>query len=128
MQLNDSSYAFAYAHVAGVLAFLCLFHSFNNCLTSRLPSPAPPSRLTNSKNYQIDLIKDNYLLQILDKATNCIPDSENTLADMDDQEFGQWLQKQDFREKKTPALDIKVPELTIRSTLHYQKHWFSHYP
>lgn len=38
------------------------------------------------------------------------------------------LVKQDVQEKETPALDIKVPELTIRSTVHCQKHWFSFYP
>ena len=60
-------------------------------------------------------VQDNYLLQLLDKALNCILGSEKKLAEMDDREFAEWLQKQDFRQKPTKAFDVKVPDMTIKS-------------
>lgn len=60
-------------------------------------------------------MQDNFLLQVLDAALNCVPASEKSLQDMDDKEFGQWLQHQDFKEKRQPAFDMKIPQLSIQS-------------
>ena len=40
---------------------------------------------------------------------------------MDDQEFAEWLQKQDFRQKSTKAFDVKVPDMTIKSARNCSK-------
>ena len=49
-------------------------------------------------------IQNNYLLQLLDKALNSIPESEKKLGDMDNKEFGQWLQKHDFKQMQTKII------------------------
>lgn len=66
-------------------------------------------------------VQDNYLLQLLDKALNCVPGSEKKLAEMDDQEFAEWLPKQDFQQKPTKVFDVKVPVMTIKSARNYSK-------
>lgn len=40
---------------------------------------------------------------------------------MDDQEFAEWLQKQDVRQKSTKAFDVKVPDMTIKSARNCSK-------
>ena len=49
------------------------------------------------------------------KPLTSIPESEKKLGDMDNKEFGQWLQKQDFKQMQTKIFDIMVPEMTIKS-------------
>ena len=60
-------------------------------------------------------VQDNFLLEVLDAALNCIPVSEKNLQDMDDKEFGGWLTKQNFQEKKQPTFAIRIPRSTIQS-------------
>ena len=66
-------------------------------------------------------VQDNHLLQLLEKALNCVPGSEKKLAEMDDQEFAEWLKKQDFRQKPTKKFDVKVPDMTIKSAKNCSK-------
>lgn len=69
-------------------------------------------------------VQDNFLLQVLDAALHSVPHSDKKLEDMDDKEFGKWLEKQDFEEKrkqKRKTFDIRVPKLTIQSNPHCSK-------
>ena len=60
-------------------------------------------------------MQDYFLLKVLDSALNSIPDSSKRLQDMDEKEFGDWLAKQDFKEKRQPNFTIKLPQTTIQS-------------
>ena len=60
-------------------------------------------------------MQDYFLLKVLDSALNSIPDSSKKLQDMDEKEFGDWLAKQDFKEKRQPNFTIKLPQTTIES-------------
>ena len=60
-------------------------------------------------------VQDYFLLKVLDSALNSIPDSSKKLQDMDEKEFGDWLAKQDFKERRQPHFTIKLPQTTIQS-------------
>ena len=60
-------------------------------------------------------VQDYFLLKVLDSALNSVPDSSKKLQDMDEKEFGDWLAKQDFKERKQPHFIIKLPQTTIQS-------------
>ena len=40
---------------------------------------------------------------------------------MDDQEFAEWLQKQDFQQKPTKTYDVNVPDMTIKTARNCSK-------
>ena len=60
-------------------------------------------------------MQDYFLLKVLDSVLNSIPDSSKKLQDMGDKEFGDWLAKQDFKERRQPHFTIKLPQTTIQS-------------
>ena len=40
---------------------------------------------------------------------------------MDDQEFAEWLRKQDFAQQPAKKFDVKVPDMTIKSARNCSK-------
>ena len=66
-------------------------------------------------------VQDNFLLMLLDTTLNCLPSSEKDLGDMDENEFNQWLPKQDFSKPKANNYEVVVPELDIVLNSNCQK-------
>ena len=52
---------------------------------------------------------------------NCLPSSEKEIVDMNEKEFDQWLQEQDFSRSMAGEYDVVLPKQTITTNSNCQK-------
>ena len=66
-------------------------------------------------------VQDSFLLTLLNTCLNCLPSSEKEIVDMNEKEFDQWLQDQDFSRSMTGEYDVVLPKQTITTNSNCQK-------
>jgi hypothetical protein len=64
--------------------------------------------------------QDNFLLRALNTSLNCIP-NPSLFYSMNEKEFDQWLNKQDFSKNDKQIFDIKLPQTSIQLDPHCSK-------
>ncbi len=64
--------------------------------------------------------QDNFLLRALNTSLNCIP-NPSLFYSMNEKEFDQWLNKQDFSKNDKQIFDIKLPQTSIELDPHCSK-------
>ena len=61
-------------------------------------------------------VQDHFLLQMLDRALNNIPDNEVCFSDMSEKELSDWLSKQNFSQKNKLEYDINCSSLPLQAS------------